>query len=372
MQSTQRTFVLLYGLAMIAFAGTLGFWPSYHDGEVVLGTTGAGLIVAALGLYFAKNGERLPSKGWVMGVLLLLVVQLVMLFPHISDLDDLKESLQSVAFLVPFGAIVFVMLCARPKSFQGSGRRILRAMPALAMVTGAVLILLTLVLTTTDGAPGWQILALKKQWITYDYDLAGLLADRYNAANWIRPLFAVGGYAAYIMALVGAVVAVGWVARSRRSMQALYRPSWLLCLAAASALTTFYFYNDIYWGWTAVILDSGHAKWPAVAGMALELAAVLGVLLMALAAARRKETWRELSLLTAVQLPIAGFNFLMLPSYFEGGIIYLPGLALLMMGSQLLTWGCMGTLLAAANEDGSRSAEASQHLRTRSGTSLPA
>ena len=49
------------------------------------------------------------------------------------------------------------------------------------------------------------------------------------------------------------------------------------------------------------------------------------------------------------QLPIAGLNFVLMPDL-EGGVIYLPGLALLMMGSQLLTWGCLGVLLFAENE----------------------
>jgi hypothetical protein len=361
MQRIQRLFVLLFGLAVIAFAGTLGFRPSYQYAAKVLGATGAGLVVAALGMYFAKDEEQLPSKRWVAGILLLILVQMATLFPRVSELLDLKESLRSMEFLVPFAAIAFLMSRARPRVFHGAARRALKAAPEGVMVAGAALILLTLALTTTDEGTGWQIVALKKQWITYDYDLAGLLAPRYIAANLIRPLFAVGGYAVYLLALISAVVAVGWVARSRASK--LRRPTWLLWLAVASGLATFYFYNDIYWGWLAVILDAGEEKWPAIVGLVLELVAVAGVLTMVVAAARRKETWRELSMLEVAQLPLAGLNFLLMPDL-EGGLIYLPGLVLLMIGSQLLTWGCLAALLVAANEDAS-SANASQRLKTR-------
>lgn len=352
---------------MIAFAGAVGF--RLQDAGSVLGTTGAGLVLAAGGLFFAKDDERLPSKSWVMGVLLLIVAQVVLLFPHIADLDDVKEALRSLKFLVPFGVVAFVLSRARPGPFQRSGGRLLRAVPAGAMVAGAVLVLLTLALTTTDEGPGWQILALKKQWITYDYDLAGLLAQTYKSATSIRPVFAVGGYAVYLLALISAIVAVGWVVR--RSAFKLERTPWLPWLAVASGFITFYIYNDIYWGWMAVVLDSGNARWPAVAGLALQFAAMVSVLLMAIAVARGKKAWRELSLLQVAQLPIAGFNFLMMPDL-EGGLIYLPGLALLMMGSQLLTWGCVGALLMAANENGAGRVDASERLRTRSETSLPA
>ena len=71
---------------------------------------------------------------------------------------------------------------------------------------------------------------------------------------------------------------------------------------------------------------------------------------MVVVAARKAEILRAVSVLQVAQLPIAGFNVLMIPMYFEREALDIPGLGTLMIGLQLLTWGCLGVLLFAEDE----------------------
>jgi hypothetical protein len=342
---------------MMILAATLGLRSSYFpDDAVVLGTTGAGCTLAAFGLYFAKDDEPVPSTRWIMSILLVIVVQWVAssIRNAVYPLFALEEGLPSIAFLIPFAVGAFVLSRARPRHFQCASRRWLALVPFGAMLAGALLILLTLALTMSEKTPGWKIVAQGARWITYEFGLARLLPEAYT--SWVRVLLAEGGWTVYLLALIESVIAVCWIVNSRASIQRLSRSRWIVWLGVASCFTTFCVYNGVFWAWQTfrfswglqTLPDSHYAIWPDLVAPVLELAAVAGVLLIVIAAARQKETWRGLSLVQVAQLPLAGFNFLMMPAYF--GEAYLPGLALLMMGSQLLTWGCLGVLLLVEKE----------------------
>src|SRR5512146_1453632 len=140
-------FLLQYGTAMLILAGTLGFGHKYHDPWyfVLLGTTAAGCMLAALGLYFAKRSEPITSKRWIAGILLAIIAQWALLFlldlPDVNSID-VKGAVKSIAFLVPFAGIAFLFSCAQPRHFQPPGRQFLQMILLGTMLVGAVLVLL--------------------------------------------------------------------------------------------------------------------------------------------------------------------------------------------------------------------------------------
>jgi hypothetical protein len=359
MRRNERVFLLAYGIAMLALAGTLRFESSDHNGwyAMVSGATASGFVLAALGFQFQKDGEPAPSKRWVMSILLMVVLQWLVLFFDFPSLhfSAAREALWPIASLIPFAAVALAFSRARPRHFHSSGRRWREAALVAAMLGGAMLILLSLLLKTTDGAKGWQILAQRAHWITFEYNVARILAEKLPASWDVSALFAVGGCAMYLLALTVGAAAIAWVVLRRGRVQRLGRSRWLPWLAAGSCFATFYLYNDIFWGWQAVLWDDlwqavQDTVWHPAAALALWLSAQICVLWMVVVAARKAEILRAVSVLQVAQLPIAGFNVLMIPMYFEREALDIPGLGTLMIGLQLLTWGCLGVLLFAEDE----------------------
>lgn len=337
-----------YGAAMMALATVLAFRPSFHDSAKVLGSTGACFATAALGLYFAKQDESTPSRLWMFALVIVAIAQWVALWFHAPSefRSDFSEASPALWYLIPFLFAAFAFSRLRPGHFHGPSRRWLAVLLPGAMLTGAVLILFTLAFTTTEHGAGWQIITLRDHWITYDYNLSAFLPDT-PLAHSLRTLFAVAGCAAYLLALALAITAAAAVVMHLASLPRLARSRWTQWIGAAGCLTTFWLYNDIYWGWQAVLLDADEANalWPATTCLLLEFAAGAGVLPIVIAELRQKGMGYGLWMVQVAQVPLAVLNFILMPEL-EGGLIDLPGLVLLMMGLQLLTWAGLGILLA--------------------------
>jgi hypothetical protein len=351
MRQRERVFLLMYGIGTMVLAGALGIRGESQDPTVILGSTGASCTVAALGLFRTNRTEAVPSRRWIWGILLIVLLEWAVLFTHFPDvnLDDAKDALLALPGLILFSAVALLFLGARPIHSQGARRMALARIMIGSMAAGAVLILLSLLVETTERAAGWQIVAQKARWITDEYDLARVLPDTFPG-SWVQGFYAVGGCAVYLLAILQAIMVAGALVSCRAQPRTLSRSPWLPWLAAASCFTTFYLYNDIYWGWLAVLMDRSEVDWSTWCGLALEFGALLGVLFAVIAALRRKDGWRSLSRLQVAQLAIAGFNFMMMANYFQRGAIYLPGLGFLMIGSQLLTWSCLGALIFGESE----------------------
>jgi hypothetical protein len=350
-------FLLVYGSAMMVLAAILGFeHPDHAQYAVFLGATPAGCILAALGLYRATDTEPNPSKRWMTCILAALLVQcaaLFLTFPevHIDEKALAVESILSLAVFLTF-AILFSVVRAR--RFLQQERRKLRAPVIGAVSAGAVLILLTLGLKTTERASGWLIVAHGAPWITYEYDIARILPEM-SAASFMRGIFAAGGYAIYLLALLEAITGIVLTVRWRAGGRQQRRTRWLPWLAGASLFTTFYIYNDVFWGWQSAHWDTSLNLISSVlcpaAGLILWLTALVGTLWVVVRAALQQAGSHQLQILQIAQLPIAGFNFIMMPAYFQGDMFLdFPGLGILMIGSQLLTWGYLGVLQIAENE----------------------
>lgn len=365
MRRGQRLILLLYGTAMLILAETLGFGHMHGDtadAVVILSATGIGCVLAAVGLYLANCAEQLPSKRWIIAIVVVLVAQWALLFAVPMQSKDLEEAARALEFFIPLTVVAVMFALARPRHFHASGRQLLGASLVGAMLAGAAMILLTLGLNITESANGgWEVVTGKAQWITHEYDVAKLLPEG-RISSWVRELFEVGGYAVYLLALAAGVAAIVFILSRRLSVVSLSRSRFLPWLGGAACFATFFVYNDIYWGWQSVIWESRDTDpvvWYPAAGVALWLVAPVCVLWMIVAAVRKAQSSHALRMLQVAQLPIAGFNFQLMPAYLEHEL-NIPGLLLLMIGSQLLAWGCIGILLFAENEGASQAVSPEQ------------
>ncbi len=123
-----------------------------------------------------------------------------------------------------------------------------------------------------------------------------------------------------------------------RRLQASRALGWITAISSFACLAV---YTDIFWGWHAYLASDVAAPWNAVLATALWAAGPLfAAVLLAPVARGESGAWR-LRAVAIFQLPVAAFNLFMMPEYLHGGLVDVPGLAILMLGLQLQSWACM-------------------------------
>jgi hypothetical protein len=148
---------------------------------------------------------------------------------------------------------------------------------------------------------------------------------------------------------------VFWLSVFRVSFR-LLGPSRLFArFAAVFTFAVFWVYTDIFWGWKYL---GSQSLWSSYLGTALWLIAPLFVLVLLIPMTLRQgETWR-LQTILLLQLPVAAFNYSMMPDYFgKAALVHLPGLGLLMIGLQLESLACLGMMMLPVPEPASGACE---------------
>jgi hypothetical protein len=117
---------------------------------------------------------------------------------------------------------------------------------------------------------------------------------------------------------------------------------------AATMLSALWAVSDIYWGWQ---FDLDRVRWAAWLGFACWVATLGFGLAVVIQIARAQRADKMLRNLMLFQVPLALFNFFMVPEYIHyslgGGIFPVPlaGLGLLLLGLQMQSWAYGALLL---------------------------
>jgi hypothetical protein len=347
-----RLFVTCYAVAMIGIAAgefhlekpgwniepLAGLWLAVLGPAICYG-------LAAIGFALSGNRENAPGTFWL-GFVFALALSLpgVLLLPPSPHYFDLISPFVTWS-LVAVIAVLFVMglLINRLRSENGRFFNHSRGieLPLMLMV-GAAAVLSSLFLSTTYGDLGWSIVTWRNHWIT-DYSSVGTGALGFGPTiSWLHPIFGPVGYAFHLLSLVASLAIVVLLVKSRFSGEHIAGTALFAKLTALTSLVSLWLVTDIFWGWQ---FNLASAPWLATLGFGCWLAALIfGAALLLPVARGETAAWR-LRALVVFQLPVVAFNMLALPGYFHKGVVYLPGLAFLIVGMQIQSWACMDLLV---------------------------
>jgi hypothetical protein len=346
-----RWFLFGYTATLILAESSPYFTRSHSDGAWFgYWQVPVAYLVLAVGTFIHKSDElELPNR-WLFAVLVLSLSGPVQVCLSVSlESGSIEEALKMFAFPLIYCVLSLAVFSLTPQYFQRTQRPWLNSISVGAAFVGVVLILASLVTQTTENAEGWKILTQKNLWITYLYNgvqnfLEIGLAKR---VNWI---FALSGWVMYLLMLVDAILIAIWILKLRESNQRLGSSRFFVGLAASSTFLTFWLFTDIFWGWHTALWWSFWTKnsfLPAVVLFLLWLAGPIFGCWLILHSLRNGGGRQTLLTIQALQLPIAVFNFTLVWLLFSGEALLLPGLGLLSVGSQMLTWACIVLLTAS-------------------------
>jgi hypothetical protein len=321
--------------------------------------------------YLRVRGSKAASHRWLNLLLLISVAQSLELWSPEWE----SGALPRVAFWLFLAAALVVgfrrLNIADDPSPSPAWFHRLRTVPIVVLVVGAVLVVSSLFLQVTftnhhggNGPPpptGWRLLLRQVRWVTAEIGLTRDIDDR--ATGIPSVVFDVTGYVLYAVAIVAALATLVCLVRARFGSARLRSSRILPAIAAATMFSALWSVSDIYWGWQ-LTLDRvrwaawlGFTCWTATLGFGL--AAVLGIV-------RAPSYAKNLGNLLLLQVPLALFNFFMVPDYIHDSlapgwnILPLAGLGLLLLGLQMQSWACASLLMGrsgagAPNEDWSES-----------------
>jgi hypothetical protein len=242
----------------------------------------------------------------------------------------------AIVFAVASIVVFFVFRNEKRSRRPAAWRKLVLAV----LMASAGLVFSTLFLPVAEIGSGWAIVLGKSQWITDQYNVAGSWSG--PGKDWLQAVYGPIGHLVYLISLAATVAMAGWLVFVLASSKHLRSSRILACFAATFNFIVFWVYTDIFWGWHYL---STQSAWSGYLASALWLAAPAFVLVLLLPVALRQgETWRPQTLLI-LQLPVAVFNYLLMPLLFERGEVYLPGLGVLMIGLQLESWACTALMI---------------------------
>jgi len=139
---------------------------------------------------------------------------------------------------------------------------------------------------------------------------------------------------------------VAALAASRCSIDRLRRSSIAALSAIVINLASLWVLNDIFWGWH---FDLSTIPWAAAVATAPWLVGpIAGAILLIPLLWKRDESWR-LHAFLLLQVPIAAFNVVQFPAYFNSDLDW-PGIGILIIGLQLEGWACLDFLAYRAGK----------------------
>lgn len=304
-------------------------------------------IALAVGYMLSGERENAPSRFWL-GLTFALVLSCSFLWPwadplesHLSPLS-LLPLLLSITFLA---ATAFVLSQLRGERCERFNRVRGITLP-LSLMVGGGLVLASLFLTVTlkDGTgTGWSVVTRQTQWVTY-YASMGQGAFFGPTIDWLQPVFAPVGYVLYLLGTAGMLAMILLLVKSRFTVEKMQASGLFKWLSTLIIFVSLWLFTDVFWGWHFV--DLPYVPWAAAVALGCWLLMLaFGAILLAEMAHGEAASWRFRALLV-FQVPLAGFNVLMLPDYYQRHAeTYLPGLGLLIAGMQVASWACMLTLV---------------------------
>jgi hypothetical protein len=340
-----RAFMVIYAGAMTALAVGSSFESSlrsiYSDLWVLwvlIAAVSLSYVVLALGYFSSKDREKTPTRLWLAIVFgLAASLPILILSKSFGETTLIRLVVNTVAVLGYLAVSAFMLSEFRLGSDESS--RVRRVPVTAALIGGIGLVISSLFLRTTDLGTGWNIVTRKVDWITSGVNVGKEVLFG-PTIQWLQPIYAPGGYAIYLLALIATLAMLAWLVVFRLSVLRIQSSRTFPWFTAIFSFASLWVYTDIFWGWH---FDFANTPWAAVLATVLWLAASLfGIVLLAPIAGGELQIWRLRAVLI-FQLPVAAFNFLMLSTYFTIDL-NMPGLGMLIVGLQLETWACMDLL----------------------------
>jgi len=351
MNLASRVFMFAYAAAMaVVAAGSY----AQHNSDSLSPITAAiafSYLILAVGYAASRDPERAPAPIWLVFVFIsLLFVPVWLLFDLLSQSPLPSGELRVAIIYTPvvLAYLGLAVLLLRDFRAKEERYRLRRVLAPFTLVAGAALVFSSLHLAmTVNHRTGWNVLLRKADWITSHINVGTPLFTG-NEITWLQPIYAPGGYIAYLLALLATVAILLWLAAGRMSIDRSRDSSLLTLPAVIICLASFWVTTDIFWGWH---FDLSATPWAAAVATVLWLAGPLfsAVVLVPLLW-KRRETWRLRAFLL-LQAPIAAFNFMQLQAYFGSDSLHFEGLGTLIIGLQLESWACLDLLAQHTKKD---------------------
>lgn len=347
--------VFIAAYAAVLLAITIGVYtqePSrgyYAELWWSLGAVSSSYLAMATGYWVSRKPERpLPLLA------LVFVFGLSASLLGVAAFAGSPFDANGVALLTFVGSAILIYLIVAavllrvlpPRTTAGSGKWSRWPIPGLLLI-GAAMVLSSLFLRVANlgVGTGWDVILGKGNWVTAGFNVgSGLFGP---TIGWLQPFYACAGYFVYFATVASTIAMLTLLATNRFSSGCFRDSTFGLSLLVIVNLCELSMLNDIFWGWH---FDMSNITWAAVIATVLWLAMpVFGLWLLAPAIWGKRESWR-LKAFLVVQVPMAAFNFLMLPAYFGQQNLDVPGLGILIIGLQLESWACLGLLIPVARD----------------------
>jgi len=340
-----QAFMAIYAGAMTVLAvgssfesSSGSFYSDWWGLWVFIAAVSLSYVVLALGYFGTEDREKTPTRRWLSIVFgLAASLPILVLSKSFFATTLIRLVINTVVVLGYLAVTAFMLSEFRLRGDES--RRVRGIAVTAALIGGIAVVISTLFLrTTTDDGTGWNIVTRKGDWITMGANVGqGVFGP---TIEWLQPIYAPGGYAIYLLALIATLAMLAWLVVCRLSVLRIQSSRIFPWFTAIFSFASLWVYTDIFWGWH---LDFAHTPWAAVLATVLWLAAsVFGIVLLAPIARGVLQIWRLRAVLI-FQLPVAAFNLLMLSIYFTTDL-NMPGLGMLIVGLQLETWACMSLL----------------------------
>lgn len=315
-----RAFMVIYAGAMTAltvgssFESPLGsFYSDWWGLWVFIAAVSLSYVVLALGYFNWEDREKTPTRRWLAIVFgLAASLPILVLSKSFGETTLMRFVINTVAVLGYLAVSAFMLSEFRLGNDESS--RVGRIPVTAALIGGIGLVISSLFLqTTADHGTGWNIVTRRVDWITTGVNVGqGVLLG--PTIEWLQPIYAPGGYAIYLLALIATLAMLAWLVVFRLSALRIQSSRIFPGFTAIFSLASLWVYTDVFWGWH---FDFADIPWAAVLATVLWLAASLfGIVLLAPIVRGELQIWRLRAVLI-FQLPVAAFNFLMLVYLFH-------------------------------------------------------
>jgi len=347
MSRSLRMFLIAYAAVMIACTASLGkdMFSEVGGTWFLLGYAAVSYLALALGYAFINDRNRAPG-----GIALTAVFVAALSLPLALGFgfEPLKANppltllfLISVPSYLACTGLLLHRLRGKQERQHGTAWQ---TVVLVALGAGAVLVLASLALKTTENATGWNVIAFREKWITSEVNVATGIFDL--EIPWLQPFYKPGGYLFYSLGLIATVVMLIRLLFSRMKLnRACESRLFRGCLLAIN-ISCFWVLTDIFWGW-----HFDFSSFPVTAAIATVLwlaGPLFAILLVVPLIWKENDLWR-LQALLALQVPVATFNLVMLGMYWGTDGLDMPGLGLLIIGLLLESLACI-EILASRTE----------------------